>query len=124
MGKNVLLVLPLLPEQVERDWLAVLVGIWGRQRLHYGGIEKGTDKVLVCLVVSESVGVVYQPVHDIPVRECSLCHAIVLDVDENFLDYGIRENVVLVVANEKLRIDREYVHETLNPLGEKVIGIF
>ena len=69
---DVPLILPLSPKQVEHDWLLVLVGIWYRQRLHYGGVEQCKDEIPICLCVSKPVRVVYQPIHNILVGECHL----------------------------------------------------
>ena len=72
VGDDVPLILPFSPKQVEHDWLLVLVGIWYRQRLHYGGVEQRKDEIPICLGVGKPMGVVYQSIHHILVGECHL----------------------------------------------------
>lgn len=65
--------------------------------------------------------VLYEPVYDIIVAKCDIRSTRLLEIHQNLLDYLVRENVVLVVANEIFWIDREQVNKTLNPLWQEVI---
>ena len=121
MGDDVLLILPFLPKQVEHYGLLVLVRIWSRQGIDYGCVEQSQYEIPVGLCVSKSMWIVYQSVYDILVRERHVGCGVILDIDQDFLDYLVRQDVVLVVAYQKLWIHREDVHKALYALWQKLI---
>ena len=67
--------------------------------------------------------ILYQPINDIFIREGNCRSTSLLDIHQDFLDYLVRENMILVVSYQELWIHGEYINKALYALWQKLIGI-
>ena len=116
-------VLHLPPQQVEHNWLTILVRVLRRQRLHQCSVEKRHDEVVVVVAIDQSMWIVNQPVHHILIREYHSRCGIILDVHQYLLNHLVGQDVVAGVANQILWVHREQVHQALYLLGEEPIRV-